>query len=79
MVKTFSVQYLEGYSVSKLKLKFSVYLQLTGHHEIVGNLKDLIDLCVYPISFNSQMIAVFSGSIKCEVEGQHHRVGRNQM
>lgn len=53
MVKTFSVHHLEGYRVSKLKLKFAVYLQLMRHDEIVRKLKDLIDLYMYPISFNS--------------------------
>lgn len=53
MVKTFSVQHLEGYRVSKLKLKFSVYLELKGHEEIFRKLKDLIDMYMYPISFNS--------------------------
>lgn len=34
--------------VSNLKLKFCVYLHLTGHDEIVRRLKDLIDLYMCP-------------------------------
>lgn len=48
MVKTFSVQHVEGYRVSNLKLKFCVYLHLTGHDEIVRRLKDPIDLYMCP-------------------------------
>lgn len=43
MVKRFSVQHLEGYRVSNLKVKFRVYLQIVGYDEIVRRLKDLID------------------------------------
>lgn len=46
MVKRFSVQHVEGYRVSNLKLKFCVYLQIVGYGEIVRRLKDLIDMYV---------------------------------
>lgn len=43
MVKRFSVQRIEGYRVSNLKVKFRVCLQIVGYDEIVRRLKDLID------------------------------------
>lgn len=44
MVKRFSVQHIEEYRVSNLKLKFCVYLQIVEYDEIVRRLKGLVNM-----------------------------------
>jgi len=54
MVKMFSIQHIEGYRVSNLKLKFCVYLESVRYDEIIRRLKDLIDTYVSLIAVDAR-------------------------